>query len=118
LWALFQVQRSEMKGDIWLSDSFSLLIRFKIQQWSGLCPGGKSAPLPSILLRFLNWLRIFYFSFFCTCKLTPLSRGISLCSEPCCFPPGWAAGVGMEHQSSWQLCLLGGSAVKKDIYRY
>lgn len=63
LWALFQFQCREMKADIWLPDSFSILIHFKIQQWSRLCQG-KIPPLPSILLQqaknigevFLNFL--------------------------------------------------------------
>lgn len=34
LWALFQFQRSEMKADIWLLGSLSVLVHFKTQQWS------------------------------------------------------------------------------------
>lgn len=51
LWALFQFQYREMKADIWLPDSFSILIHFKIQQWSRLCQGDKAPPLTPILLQ-------------------------------------------------------------------
>lgn len=42
-WALFQFQRSEMKADIWMLDSFSLLIHFKIQKWKGVYLGSKTS---------------------------------------------------------------------------
>lgn len=64
LWALFQFQCREMKADIWLPDSFSILIHFKIQQWSRLCQGGKTPPLSSILLQQAKNVEFYFFFFF------------------------------------------------------